>query len=445
MIFSRRSIQKFISVLSDVLPSEEIGRIVTNLNRNDRASLGFEWETAILYSLSKIGMISYECNHGGTKYADVTFCHSDSSTVSFVAEIATVSDRGLEDENPVSMLLNLLHEKASILGMTGGFQYRIEGDYIGEKYADRKYKLAMPNRKRLRAYVDRKIVPQLRNIKDSDVELADIKVDEPYKMAIVYRKEACVSGGSHPSFSTAYSLTRNPMYTSLKGKARQLSKTGFNGSKGIFLCDGSCNLFRTERSSGTSSYSKWEVVQDFLRQNSAISFVAMIWVEPPHGRVFERAREHQLHFELIQNKIAHHPLDDEVAKVLHEVPAHLPRPVNAAINGVRRIEAGGYGTGDSHYGGSTVSFGTKSTSVRLSSRAVLDLLSGSTDPARFSEDHWPKKYATTNGSNNPFAVAFAKGMTIQAVSVEHRADEDDDWITFELSWPDVAVTPFRNT
>ena len=87
-----------------------------------------------------------------------------------------------------------------------------------------------------------------------------------------------------------------------------------------------------------------------------------------------------------------------------------------------------------------MSFGVRSTSIRISSRAVLDLLAGTTDPSRFSEDHWPERFATSTGSNNLFAAAAAQGMTIQAVKVERREDEDDDWITFELFWGIISLT-----
>ena len=68
--------------------------------------MDFEWETAILFALRQVGKIDYEADHGGTRYADVTFYLSDQGTVSFIADVTTVSDRGLDDENPVTMLSN---------------------------------------------------------------------------------------------------------------------------------------------------------------------------------------------------------------------------------------------------------------------------------------------------------------------------------------------------
>ena len=64
------------------------------------------------------------------------------------------------------------------MGLSGGFQWRAEGDQNGKRFGNRKVKLAMPNKKQLRAYVDEYVTPQLRNIKASNVEEADKHSDK---------------------------------------------------------------------------------------------------------------------------------------------------------------------------------------------------------------------------------------------------------------------------
>ena len=290
MIFARRSIQRFINRLSETLPQRAVEKIALNLNRNDRASLDFEWEAAVLFALNNVGNIEYESDHGGERHADVTLRCLGQEIVSFVADIATVSDSGLEEENPLSLLLDYLQQKAQSLRLCGGFQYRVEGNQVGKRFGNRKVQLAMPNKKQLRSYLDRHVMPQLRTIKESEIENADILISEPYRISITYRRDTSGFSGSYLSYTTAYSLTRNPIYTSLKSKARQLSRTGFKGSKGVILCDGSCDIFRTQPSAGTSAYSKHEIIRDFLRQNTSVAFVATIWVEQPHRGVFDPAQ-----------------------------------------------------------------------------------------------------------------------------------------------------------
>ena len=443
MIFARRSIQRFIDRLSDTLPRPAITKLVGSLNKNDRASLDFEWEVAVLFALSHLGEIRYEASYGGRRFPDVTFQLPRQDSVCFIADVATVSDRGLEDENPVRMLSTFLHEKARKLDLSGGFDYRVEGAAIGEQYGNRKVKLAMPARKELRDFFETNITPRLQQIKKLNSDEADLSIsEEPYKIFIRYRKDATTSSSSHLSYTAAYSLTRNPLYTSLKGKTKQLSQTGFDGCKGVILCDGSCNLIRT-RNTATMNYSKKDVIHDFLRQNSSISFVLTLWVEQPLTAFLERPRERQILGELFVNPTARVPLSDETARLVGRIPHLLPVPITDAYSAVLKTEAGMYGVGDSHYGGSEVKYEWGPNTIRISSRALLRLLSDQVSPSEFAKDHWSRPRYTGEHINNPFQQALGLGLTIESIAVERQEDKDDDLLTFKLSGPDVAVKPFR--
>lgn len=308
MIFARRSIQRFIDHLSATLPRSAIAKLIGSLNRNDRTSLDFEWEIAVLFALSQIGKVKYEASHGGRRSPDVTYQIHGQDLDIFIADIATVSDRGLEDENPVRMLSKFIHEKAKKLGLSGGFDYRVEGTALGKQYGNRKVNLAMPARKELHAFFEANITPRLQQVKQSTDDVIDLSItEEPYKIFIRYRRDATTSSGSHLSYTAAYSLTRNPLYTSLKAKAKQLSKTGFDGCKGIILCDGSCDLMRT-RHTGMMNYAKQDIIYNFLRQNSSISFVLAFWVEQPLTGVFDLPKDRQVLGELFINPTARVPL-----------------------------------------------------------------------------------------------------------------------------------------
>ena len=443
MIFARRSIQRFINHLSETLPRSAITKLVRSLNKNDRTSLDFEWEVAVLFALSQIGKIRYEASHGGRCSPDVTFQLPGQDLVFFIADIATVSDRGLEDENPVRMLSKFLHEKAKKLDLSGGFDYRVEGAALGEQYGNRKIKLAMPTRKKLRAFFEANITPRLQKIKQSTDDEIDLSItEEPYKIFIRYRRDATTSSGSHLSYTAAYSLTRNPLYTSLKGKTKQLSETGFDGCKGIILCDGSCDLMRT-RHTGMMNYTKQDIIHNFLRQNSSISFVLAFWVEQPLTGVFDRPKDRQVLGELFINPIARVPLCNQIARNLTRIPNLLPIPTTEAYSAVLKIEAGMYGVGDSQYGGSEVSYDWGPQTIRISSRALLRLLSDQVSPTQFAKDHWSRPRHTEDHIDNPFQQALALGLAIESITVEHQEDKDDDLLTFKLSGPDVAVKPFR--
>ncbi|MGA2338539.1 MAG: hypothetical protein ABSF75_01490, partial [Terracidiphilus sp.] len=55
-----------------------------------------EWEIMLLRSLSELGSITHELNLGGQTKPDVQF---QSPSVAFVADIATISDRGPHERN----------------------------------------------------------------------------------------------------------------------------------------------------------------------------------------------------------------------------------------------------------------------------------------------------------------------------------------------------------
>ena len=441
MIFARRSIQIFIDKLSEKLPPDTVGKFARSLNRNDHASLGFEWEVALLYALNQLGELGYETNHGGKSLPDVTFFLPGQNKVSFIADIATVSDRGLKEENPVDMFMKLFYEKVRDLGLDGGFQYRIEGTHEGKSYSDSKVKLLMPRRNEVREFLRKEITPKLRKIKESGLDKAEINIGEPYKILISYRKNNNMSGGGYPSYTAAYSLTRNPIYTALKSKARQLSLSGYDGCKGIIICDGSCDLLGSQLS-GHSSYSDQDIIENFLRQHSSISFVATLWVEQPI-KVFLRSWQScQLQIRVYQNPIAQFVVDDESIRILGAIPSLLPVLVNTALNAGNSIEYDKYGIGKSFYGGFKMTNGSMSKKVTISSRSLLELLAGKREPKQFIDDHWYKKSA---GFGNPFESAILQGMTIKTASVEYMEHEDDDWITFELSGPDPAIEPFRSS
>ena len=443
MIFARRSIQTFIDKLSEKLSRDTVGKLVRSLNRNDHASLGFEWETAVLFALNQLGELGYEANHGGNSLPDVTFYLPGQNKVSFIADIATVSDRGLEDENPVGMFMTLFQEKARDLGLVGGFEFRIEGTRHGKGYQDYKVKLLIPRRNELSEYLEKHITPKLQAIKETGLDKAEIALGDPYKISVSYRRDTNISASSYPSYTTAYSLARNPIYTTLKTKARQLSRSGFKGRKGIILCDGSCSLLG-DRSSGHISYSDQQIIENFLRQHTSISFVATLWVEQPDRVFLSNWQRPQLQIRAYRNPYAKFLIDDNSVRILRAIPSLLPIPVNTALNAANGIKHGKSGIGDSFYGGSSMTYDNFSNTVKISSRSLLELLAGKRDSKEYIHNHWSKHSGKGGDISNPFEVALHQGMTIKSASIEYMEQEDDDWITFKLSGPDPAVKPFRS-
>ena len=79
--------------------------------------------------------------------------------------------------------------------------------------------------------------------------------------------------------------------------------------------------------------------------------------------------------------------------------------------------------------------------VRISSRAVQELLAGRLTQTEFDRLHGWDAAADPRGTN-PFATALAKGLSFSSVTHIAADDKDDDWLEFQLDGPDAAISPF---
>lgn len=113
-LFHRRSLREMINTCSAFLSAEQTKLVIEKLNRNDEQSLQVQWELAVLFGLSKTGTVAHEMTFGRRK-PDIHWSHS-ASACSIVADIRTVSDAGLEEENPREFYRLELRRRVRALG-----------------------------------------------------------------------------------------------------------------------------------------------------------------------------------------------------------------------------------------------------------------------------------------------------------------------------------------
>jgi hypothetical protein len=148
-MFARRTLQRFLAALAEHLPVAARQKLAHELDRRSASALGFEWETALLYALNRIGQIEYEIPYiDGSRRPDIRFYETDGESICFAADVATVSDEGLEAENPVMRFSMALHRLRlrDRYNLPGVFHYDIKGEAIGPHYRDRKMRLKLPKR-----------------------------------------------------------------------------------------------------------------------------------------------------------------------------------------------------------------------------------------------------------------------------------------------------------
>ncbi len=143
-IFSRRILQELINKNAALLTKEQLVRQVKSLNASDSHSLATEWEIILIYAFSLFGRVDYESDSGGRK-PDLEFLSKDGQ-VSFLADIATVSDAGLEDENPLEDLQNEFVRRVRKVGLNAdNFSWSLSSQQLGSG-SNKKIKLKIPKK-----------------------------------------------------------------------------------------------------------------------------------------------------------------------------------------------------------------------------------------------------------------------------------------------------------
>ena len=433
-MFARRVLQTMLDHLVVHLPIEARKKLVHELNRQASSALGFEWETTLLFGFSHIGKIDYEAPSPQGSRADMTFVEDSKAAIRFTADIATVSDNGLEDENPAmrfSVALTRLKHKYKLAGST---HYTIKGEAIGSDYRNRKMRLALPPGPEIEKMLETHVAPMFKRVQEEKLSTASVAIDEPgVKVTVRYDANQRYGGGSYPSYTAAYSLTRNPVYTSLKAKARQLKKSGPASAFGIFLCDGGCALLKNKQRHPEAA-SVHQVVEEFFRQNSSISFVVVLAVPPASATTFaEVVKKLRTTGDVYVNPRAKSVLNsDALLALFNRALSHLPPPSATPQDALYWIA-----NADAHEGTPIHTLTQGGGMIKMSARKIQEVLAGRMTPEQFFSDYGPPG----SSSENPFARMLKQGMTIQSVSLTRVPEVDDDLLEFRFG-PDAAIRKF---
>ncbi|MBB4041635.1 hypothetical protein GGR34_003313 [Microvirga flocculans] len=448
-IFSRRTLQTFLNELAPRLDDEARKKILSSLNgRKASVALGFEWELIVLTLLNRIGSVRYEPDLGASRRPDVLFSSDDEQPIHFLADITTVTDEGLEEDNPVLKFSAFLREKASKLGIPGGFNY----DVRGQRDAAGKMRLMLP-RERFREFLESRVTPELKRIQREKPETHRFDIEEPpdVSFSIGYDAREKFWSGHYPSYVAASSADQNSVFSALKKKARQLKESIQDSSDpaeasapplGIVLCDGNCRLLQLD-ASGQISLPR--VIGRFFEQTTSISFVLALTFPPVRLDMFGAHQDHMILGTLYSNPRARAPIDhDHMLDLLNRGLGTLPQPIAtpaAALGWMERRPNpyAGKPFSNVRYGVQSIMGGVNN--VKISARLVLDLLAGEITAAELAE-----KTGQPNDPDwlkNPFLHAVKAGQLIKDIKVSRDEHNDDDWLEIEFVSGDPAVSRFR--
>jgi len=436
MIYRRRALQRRLDELRGVLDDKAVEELANRLNRAGKDRVAAMWELVVLHGLSKCGSIQNEVPLPSGRCPDILFEHG---ALRLIADVTAASDEGLDQSNPYYELSQLIEAAKNKLALPiGGLDLRVHARHEHTKRGTRTV-LRLPPRKRLREFVSRTIVPELREqvaagrfplriLIDDDVGL-DITVDpskSPY------------SSGGFSAYNVPTIKDRNPLYSALKTKAEQLRDA--DCITGIIVGDGDCTAL-SERAGHWQEVSARQIVDEFFRQFSSVDFVLLLSVRESHHAWLPyqtpiRRNDCRLFFREGCNACA------ELSVLFQAMIEHFPKPAMMPNNGALRAREADYDLG--HHGEYSMS---GSNVVRIGLREFTEVLAG----LRLFQDNGAKYIEAARESSqksspvqsvilaNLMAGRLPKSIEI----IKTDEDHNDDWVEIQFGGIDPAIAPLR--
>lgn len=432
-MFTRRALQRAIdsslTYTSRSKRREWLG--ILNSPKSQRY-IPTEWEVMVLHSLSGLGTLMHEQNLGGETKPDI---HFRSPSLTFVADVATISDRGIHERNPVGQLEIELRQRWLQSGITeGGFAFHASAHLNTGRGS--KPPIVVPPTESFESLIFNHRFEQFIH----DVKMAPTQqrvLDIPWSVnsviQITYvpgRKFVWCTG--HTSYTIPTQRDRNPLYLALKDKADQLKRCGFSGARGVILCDGGAHVLRNE--GDTFSYSVRDIVFHALKRHTSINFVAILSLRGRSMQTIRQDVRYELFVRDTMGWVA--PLHELINRMVERLPTVVQSPDNARSELAHWI---GKEKQHTHIGAITYTLGRHGVGeIRMSTRTLLEVLGGRIPVKKLNETY------SLNKREGIFEHLLRRGNIIESVRVEKKTDEDSDEIVFTFGHPDPSTAPFMD-
>lgn len=436
-IFTRRAIQNMLSEIAEWMPAEQMSNLVSQLNCPRTNRLPQMWEVVWLYALGGVTQVEHEREFSGKK-PDLFFeVDVGGRAISVVADITTLSDIDLHHDNPFEKLTNAVHAQARKFGCDGGgFDVKVEHQTL-DSNRGKTVQLLIPTGSDFDNLVKLRIRPFARLVAGDVSSIHKLEVDEPgAKFSIEFKGASQYSQGSHRSYDVALSAQKNVLSNRLNGKKDQLRGAPDGAVRMLVVCDGDCSLLRRVNRS-MEGFNARQIAERFLAGTTSVDLVLLVTIDKESQGLL--SRDDVLYVSATpvaapRNRPVHLSMEaiDAITKAFDQAVRRIPVPVMMPNNALRRNLDSEW----SHrMGGMQVHY----PKIRVSARAVLELLSGQMTYERFAELH-----RMENLADNVFASRLFAGELIRAAELQSLGcEEDDDWLVLEFGPPDAAVSKFK--
>jgi hypothetical protein len=145
-IFSRRTLQRLIFENRKFLRRGQTKAHLRRLNKSDEFFLDAEWEVVLLNAFSKLGRVIHEQQFNNGPKPDLLFTSLVDPSQSFLADIATISDRGMNELYPIGTLQDRLIEIAQEHNIYPNYLHVHIGGHNASRFDGSKARIKIPTR-----------------------------------------------------------------------------------------------------------------------------------------------------------------------------------------------------------------------------------------------------------------------------------------------------------
>jgi len=432
MIFSRRAIQRMLDDIKPALTSKQYLQLLKKLNFAGPYRLPAMWEVAVMAQLAKMGSLIHEKRLPNGKRPDVFFRAQNGFEL--VADVTTVSDKGVDKHNPYDEFSRIIEEEKRTLGLgIGGVNLEVREEPEVMREGTRR-RLRLPPHAQLRDYVRTRILPELKRQQGSGQWPLEMTVDDETASFRLKIADGPYSTASYGSYDRPTIVRQNPLFYKLQEKADgQLRDVPVLA--GVIACDGDCVAMKSGRDHSVVSTD--QIVKQFLIDNPHIGFVLILSVKE---RQRSWADGNEVDLSIDHQKWMQPGTPAQLKTLLAELAGRLPAPVNSATNAAYRALEKGFGRGHGK-------FGMGGRSMQIGARHVMEILAGVRTVEDFNRNFGFRSLAETDDVRrmpNPFEVALSEGRLPANITIEETGENGRDHVlNIEFGAPDPALSEFR--
>ncbi len=426
-IFGRRQLQQMLDELG---PWLDPGKAKDLLNRLENVmpnqSLPAEYELSISWAVSRLATLEVD-RPAGSRTPDI-YSPDLLTGGPVIADVAAVDDFTSSGSDTMRRACNIINAEADRLqdGSSSHlhFTFREKSGY--ERSQDGRSRFFRRRLVRRDFQLDTDLSHALRNWLANGRPSQPLSWNSPAISVVIEWREFVhpLSNYFCTMPSLAYHVRDNPLYAALRLKTKQLRGAPGGVRRLVFLGDAGCGLLRDLGSSGRSpeAFSGGQIIHKFLQDYPEIDFVMVVSVKRERTALsLQATRRWNSHIFSQTSGIA----DADVQR-LNLLLGKMPTPNLSGYTAYSwheqgMCEANALGK----YVPTRLSIGRERMHLRISARAVQELIAGRLSPERFR--NW------TFGDDNPVRRELDEGRTISSVCFEPQGnEEDDDYLVFEF-------------